>query len=95
MYVFWLQDVTEENAELALGVKANRGLIPRAAQLPGELSVCCILSETCLVYVHFLTLWYRELHNFQVSSVSLCFFQKLCLALFLHFWLLWCTKLCS
>lgn len=27
----WLQDVTEENAELALGVKANKGLIPAAA----------------------------------------------------------------
>ena len=32
----WLQDVTEENAELALGVKANKGLVPRAAQLPSE-----------------------------------------------------------
>lgn len=30
------QDVTEENAELALGVKANKGLVPRAAQLPSK-----------------------------------------------------------
>ena len=35
-----LQDVTEENAELALGVKANKGLIPRGAQLPSKPSYC-------------------------------------------------------
>lgn len=31
-----LQDVTEENAELALGVKANKGLIPPAAAATGK-----------------------------------------------------------
>ncbi len=31
-----LQDVTEENAELALGVKANKGLIPPAAAPTGK-----------------------------------------------------------
>ena len=32
----WVQDVTEENAELALGVKANKGLIPAAATPTSE-----------------------------------------------------------
>jgi len=34
--VEFLQDVTEENAELALGVKANKGLIPPAAAATGK-----------------------------------------------------------
>ena len=58
-----LQDVTEENAELALGVKANKGLIPPAAAATGK-NPCSKISFT--VYNN--DLWqYRML---QVPSVS-------------------------
>ncbi len=40
-----LQDVTEENAELALGVKANKGLIPPAAAATGQTPCKQILTH--------------------------------------------------
>ena len=42
-----LQEVTEENAELALGVKANKGLIPPAAAATGQTLCKQVVVQRC------------------------------------------------
>lgn len=49
-FVAWVQDVTEENAELALGVKANKGLIPAAATPTGTIN-CSSQAMVMALYI--------------------------------------------
>ena len=83
----FLQDVTEENAELALGVKANRGLTPPAAATTGK-HLCskfsyAVVNNALLQYlIHpLLIATLTVLHSTMAMLVSLCNYHTIDLLL--------------
>lgn len=79
-----LQDVTEENAELALGMKANKGLLPAAATptghpkasptVPKTIHECMFGLRHCIM----LTAWHVQLVS-QICSALSSAFNSACL----------------